>query len=229
MRFARFGLLFSILVIGFPVWAQQTQTAMTAPRSDPQAIAVVQAAITALGGATAIGQIQSWNIQAHMTGLIGFGDTSETITSARQTSSSTTALAPRTPPYKLEVPSLFVPILLSAILLNDFQDQTLSMRSEGTTSLGSAVAPLSVVTFTMVGDASLVAERWYFDGRTGLPAMVEFRVSPTLGLINGVVGTVRPSDFRSVAGTSYPFHLEIDVDDWKQKQIIDVQSIKSGN
>src|SRR6267154_4009019 len=67
MRSARFGLLLCTLLLNISGWAQAPSS--TPPQSsDPQAVAVVQAAITALGGATAIGQAQSWTFHAQTQG-----------------------------------------------------------------------------------------------------------------------------------------------------------------
>src|SRR5579863_4887527 len=79
MRSARFGLLVPVLLFVTPIWAQQTTQTTTNPASDPQAVAVVQAAITALGGATAIGQVQTWELQALADGPIDNGKISDTI------------------------------------------------------------------------------------------------------------------------------------------------------
>ena len=54
----RLRLLALFFVLCFPTFAQQTAT--TTAASDPHALAVVQAAIAALGGATTIGPLQSW-------------------------------------------------------------------------------------------------------------------------------------------------------------------------
>jgi hypothetical protein len=226
MHSARFGLLVSILLLNFPVWARQAPQQASAPQpaSDPQAVAVVQTAITALGGAAAIGQAQSWTFQAQMQGPIASGDMTETITFAIPPTTGTTVEAPRNPPSRVQVPSLFLPVILGPILLKDSQDQTLFMRSEGTMTLGPTTA--TVVTFTTVGRINFVEQKWYFDSGTGLPAMVEFRLPPVVGPTDGFAGIVTLSDFRPVAGIVYPFHLEIRLDGWVRMQEVNVQSVK---
>ena len=61
MRSARFGLTLCIFLLAIPSLGKQaSQSASTSQATrDPQAVAVVEAAITALGGATAIGQVQN--------------------------------------------------------------------------------------------------------------------------------------------------------------------------
>ena len=117
----RLRLVALTLVLSIPAFAQQTTTAAT---SDPQALAVVQAAITALGGATAIGSLQSWTFQAQAEGRIANGTVSEGLALAIPTDSSlpagTTAKAP--PPWA-RPRSLFVPALVSAILAKESQDR----------------------------------------------------------------------------------------------------------
>jgi hypothetical protein len=68
MRFLRSLPLMLLLLLCLPVRAQQAPQPAPQPVSDPQAVAVVHAAITTLGGATAISQAQSWTFQAQMQG-----------------------------------------------------------------------------------------------------------------------------------------------------------------
>src|SRR2546429_1515118 len=126
MRSTRFGLLVSILLLSVPVWAQQTQTATTPPSSDPQAIAVVQAAITALGGATAIGQPQSWTFQGAMRGPITNDKVNYTITTRLlpvQQITTNRGTIKRTPMTQ----SFFVPVLVGKVLVDQLQDVEFSM------------------------------------------------------------------------------------------------------
>src|SRR6266699_2495549 len=157
---------------------------------------------------------------------IATGDMSQTITFATPTPAGTTVKDPRTPPSRVAVSSLFLPAVLGAILLNETQDQTLFMRSEGTTTFGSAT--VTVVTVTMTRNAYYDAQRWHFDSATGLPALVVFRLRSWIGLADGFVGMVELSDFRPVRGVVYPFHLEIRVDGWVETQVVDIQSLNSG-
>jgi len=69
MRCARFGLLFSILFLTVPVWAQQAQT-MTTPSpapKDPQAVSVLNQALGAAGGIQAIRAITDYTATGTIT------------------------------------------------------------------------------------------------------------------------------------------------------------------
>ena len=91
MRSVRFGLVLFFLLPGVSGWAKQSatspQTSSIQAASDPQAVAVVQAAITALGGATAIGQAQSWTFQGSLSGPTANGNVSYTVSTAIDTTS----------------------------------------------------------------------------------------------------------------------------------------------
>ena len=63
MRSARFGVLLGILLLNIPVFAQQTSTAITSSPAlkDPQAVSVLNQAINAAGGTTAIAAITDYS------------------------------------------------------------------------------------------------------------------------------------------------------------------------
>jgi hypothetical protein len=78
MRSARFGLLVFILLLNFPVWAQQTPTPTTSSPDqtattpspalkDPQAVSVLNQALTAAGGATAIKTVTDYTATGNVT------------------------------------------------------------------------------------------------------------------------------------------------------------------
>ena len=67
MRSARFGLLFCILLLSIPVWAQQTQPASSPAPKDPQAVSVLNQALTAAGGTAAIKAITDYTATGSVT------------------------------------------------------------------------------------------------------------------------------------------------------------------
>jgi hypothetical protein len=62
MRSARFGLLFSVLLLTIPIWAQQTQTATTPPPApkDAQAVNIINQVLGLAGGVRAITAVEDY-------------------------------------------------------------------------------------------------------------------------------------------------------------------------
>jgi hypothetical protein len=201
-------LLFCLLPI--PLLAQTTPQAQRAP----QAIAVVEAAITALGGATAIGQIQTWTFQAQTQGPIDNGTVTEMIPlQIPNVAINGSAVRPQF------AHSPFVPVLLAPVLLKMSQDQTQSIQYGGTVSLGAQNATLVVVL-----DANSVLQRWFFDAR-GLPARVDIRAPIQVGQFQSFSGIVDFSDYRSISGVQYPFQVVERIDSKPFVQTITLQSV----
>src|ERR1700739_2336034 len=124
MRIAQCGgLLVCILLLSTPFWAKQSSQVSSTPlpASDPQAVAVVQAAITALGGAAAIGQGQFWDFQGLTDGPLDSGTRPETI-SAQIPNATIVVNGVSKPAPKVISSSLFLPVLAGAILLQESQD-----------------------------------------------------------------------------------------------------------
>jgi hypothetical protein len=221
MSSLRAGLLVGILVLAIPSWSQQTSQATTVPASDPQAVAVVQAAITALGGATAISQAQSWTFQAQMQGRYANGDvgyvmSTDTDTGLYLLADGTTKPAPATQ-------SQSVPALVGAILLKESQDPNFSMLFSGTAIQDSK--PVSVIVF-IFGLLKFPAQIWTFDS-ANLPIQVDFRLPARIGARRSRHGLVVLSDYRSVGGVLYPFRIVSPV--WGQlSQIVTLQLVASG-
>ena len=219
----RFGLLLSGLLISIPVWAQQAQTATTpspAP-SDPQAVAVVQAAITALGGATAIGQAQSWTFQAQTQGSRANGNVEYVMSTDTDTGKlvgrdGTTRPAPA-------IHSHFVPALVGSILVKESQDPDFSLHYGGQSTLDSK--PVTAIIFAF-GPTKLPAQIWSFDA-ANLPVQVDFRLPAEIGARQSHYGLVAISDYRSVSGVLYPFRM-VAIVPGKPPEIVTLQSVAPG-
>jgi hypothetical protein len=224
MRFSRIGLLI-FLLFGSSVWAQQPPTSQQASpiqlSSDPQAVAVVQAAITALGGATAISQAQSWTFQAvtqgpHSNGNVDYVISTDTDTGMRAGPNGTMRAAPL-------IHSHFVPALVAAILLKQFQDPTLTIQFGGTSTTDSK--PVTTIIFNLTVEPRFPAQIWIFDA-TNLPVMVDFRAQATIGARASFPFGVALSDYRQVSGVMYPFQIMALVPG-KPPQVITVQNLAS--
>jgi hypothetical protein len=192
LRFLPLLLLFSI-----PLLAQTTPQA----QGDPQAIAVVQAAITALGGAAAIGQTQSWTFQAQMQGPHANANLDYVISTDTDTGKFLLANG-KTKPAPL-IHSHFIPALVGPILVKQSQDPEFSILYVGPSTLDSK--PVTVVVFA-VGPTRLPAQIWSFDA-TNLPVRVDFRSPAEIGARESFPFVVVLSDYRSVSGISYPFRI----------------------
>jgi hypothetical protein len=206
LRFLPFVLLFST-----PLPAQIT----TSAHGDPQAIAVVQAAITAMGGATAIGQAGTWEVQALLEGPLETGNRTENVSFQ----------APNSAAPKHIVPSLFLPALLGAVLLQESQDSSYSMRFDGSSMLASK--PVTVVTL-LSNSSQAVAQIWVFDTATGLPARVFFESPAQIGLTQSFRALIDVSDYRAISGVLHPFHIVTYLED-RLPQTLNLQSLTASS
>jgi hypothetical protein len=224
MRSARFGLLLFFLLFNVSIWAQQPASSQQAtpaqPTSDPQAVAVVQAAITALGGATAIGQAQSWTFQAqtqgpHSNGSVDYVISTDTDTGKLARADGTTRPAPK-------IHSHFVPALVGAILLKESQDPEFSMQYAGPSTQDSK--PVTTIVFR-VGSEGFPAQIWTFDA-ANLPVQIDFRLPAEIGARQTFPLVVALSDYRPVAGVLHPFQI---VTFWpgKPPEIVTLQSVNA--
>jgi hypothetical protein len=221
VRISRLLLVLSILVLCTPLFAQQAQQATAAPASDPQAVAVVQAAITSLGGATAIGQAQSWTFQATLQGPITSDSWSDMVT-RYSGKPAATASGTATAPRRRAAPSLLLPALVGAVLLQESQDPFYIMTNGGPTTLGSEA--VAQIIFSRAGTPLADAQTWYFDKTTGLPAQVEFKLPAQIGQMRSPLGVVVLSDYQAVSGVLHPFHIAMSIQGMHQLEVITVQS-----
>jgi hypothetical protein len=222
MRLLRLGVTFCILLLAIPTWGKQgTQSASTSqPASDPQAVAVVQAAITALGGAAAIGQAQSWTFHAKTQGPHSNGEVDYMIS----TDNDTGKVMRRDGTMKPAPPihSHIVPALVGAILLKESQDPEFSMQYGGTSIVDSK--PVTNIIFA-IGPTKFPAQIWTFDA-ANLAVQIDFRLPAEIGARQSFPLTVALSDYRPVSGVLYPFQI---VTFWpgKPPEIATLQSVNA--
>ncbi len=220
MRLSRILVVMSILVLCTPLCAQQTQQAIATPASDPQAVAVVQAAITALGGATAIGQAQNWDFQGVSNGPIEGENKAETI-NAQPSKASIMVKGIARPAHRFVTASPFLPALVGAILLQESQDVNYELHFDGTSTLGTR--SVNVVKF-LETNSHTIAQIWAFDAITGLPARVYFVSPAQIGLTKTYRGLVDLSDFRPVSGVLHPFTI-VSYKEGQQPETISLQAL----
>ena len=199
------------------------QQAVTPATHDPQATAVLDAAIAALGGATAISQSQSWAFQAQLDGLEK-GSRSDTI--GLNVGPGTPVAMPNgttitKPPAAF--PSPILPTLVAALLLKQSKDPNYVVRHVARTTLGSQT--VTVVSFWLARSVFGPAQNWYFDNATGLPIQIEFRLPAQIGHIKSLRGVSVLSDYRSVSGVLYPFHIVTATPGQPSPETITLQSL----
>jgi hypothetical protein len=208
LRLLPFVILFSI-----PLPAQTTSA-----QGDPQAIAVVQAAITALGGATAIGQAQSWTFQAQVQGPHANGNVEYRISTHTDTGKFVLANGKTKPAPPIR--SHFVPALVGSILLKESQDPQFSILYAGTSTLASG--PVTIVVFA-VGPTKLPGQIWFFDA-ANLPIQVDFKQPAEIGARESFPVVVMLSNYQPVSGVFYPFRI-VSILAGRPPQIIALRSV----
>lgn len=222
MRSYRIGCVIPLLLLVTPLWAQQSTSAPAQTTSDIQAVAVVQAAIAALGGATAISQVQNWTFQAQMQGLHGTGNVSyslSVVVSPPQATSSVNGARKKTKASR----SFFISAVLGYVLWSELQSQEFPLKFTGEASLGSE--SVKVVTFSDPDIPALPAQRWYFDTATNLPARVEFNYPAVVGPKISVSGVIEVSNYQPVAGILYPFKI-ITISEREQAEVLVLDSVR---
>jgi hypothetical protein len=221
MRSCKMGVLITFLLLGTPLWAQQSSSTATQPASDPQAVAVIQAAITALGGAAAIGHPQGWTFQAAIEGPRGNGSVTYAmgwdggpVNQIKLPNGATKKARP--------AQSLFIPAAIGAVLLTESRDSSFFMKYSGTTTIDSK--PVSEVIFSATVVPSFPSQTWWFDSATSLPVRVEFVLPAEIGSRRSVNGLVELTDYRSVSGVMHPFRI-IMYSGTQPPQVITLQSV----
>jgi len=223
MRSARSALFVGILLFTIPSWSKQPpqNASPIQPASDPQAVAVVQAAITALGGATAISQAQNWTFQAQLQGPHANGNVSYSMSTNTDVVQLVLANG-TTKPVPL-IQSHFLPALVGAILLKESQDPAFAILTGGSSTLDSA--PVKIIVFA-IGAQSIPAQIWYFNS-ADQPVLVDFMLPAEIGARRTFSHVVALSDYRSVSGVLYPHEIVWFVPG-KPREIVTLLSVIQG-
>jgi hypothetical protein len=213
-------LVFSLISISGSVSAGQTLQSAANPVSDPQAVATVNAAITALGGTTSIDQAQTWAFEAQLDGPMESGSKSETI--SLQIPSATIVVNGVTRRVgRLVRPSLFLPVLVGAILRQESQDPRFVMVFDGPSTIASR--SVNVVNF-LDSTTRAIAQVWAFDAATTLPTRAVFEMEAQIGLAKSFRGLVDFSNYVSVSGVLHPFTVTTYIEG-KEPQTLNLKSV----
>ena len=268
---ARFCLLVLILLLNFPLWAQQTQTPATSSPGqtvttppvaqppgwiysppdllpdavrDPQALDVVQKAITVMGG-PAVAAVQDCTIQAQSDALPGTPATSGTMTwklagsefriDAPIPNGTASVMTGHGKPGMINgaatalqsyvTEAMFVPVAIAPVLAQELANPKMSLRFKDNETLGTvSVAVVTTALETDYPDNVVTPQTWYFDTSTGLPVRVEFRAPDIHDPLNFIPTAVDLSNFQLISGVAYPFKVVSSVDSQTQVVFI-VQSV----
>jgi hypothetical protein len=223
MRSLRSALAVCVLLLAVPSWGKQPpqSPSTTQPASDPQAVAVVQAAITALGGAVTISQVQSWTLQASVQGPTANGEVSYTMSTVPDTSWYVVSANGTTKPAP-GIRSLFVPVAVGSVLTTESQDPRFLLKYRTSTSLGSKT--VAVIDFYVPG-VPFVAQVWCFDTSSNLPVSINFRLPAELGERISPQGVVNLSGYQTVSGVLYPFLLSVSIEHAHLPEVITIQAV----
>jgi hypothetical protein len=216
-------MLVCVLLLAIPAWGKQSSQNASAsqPASDPQAVAVVQTAITALGGAVAMGQPQGWTFQASLQGPIANGTTSYSLGSDAGAARRTFILPNGKVGRARPIQSLFVPAAIGKVLLNESNDPQFVVTYGGDTVVDSV--SVTAVRFSVVSMPNVVSQVWWFDATTGLPKRVAFIMPAEIGAKTSLPGLIDLSDYRPVSGVLHPFRVVIQLSG-RPPEIISIQS-----
>ncbi|MHB8652642.1 MAG: hypothetical protein ACYDA9_02055 [Terriglobia bacterium] len=223
-----------------------TSQAQTVPQRDPAAVAIVQNAVSAMGGGAAVAAVTDATVNGTITSTPG-----------SSTKSGTLLLIDAPPEFRTEVQtdagtSLFVsghgqpasqrhgvvsslmphlalanpPFHLPAVLLlRELNNSQYSIKAEGRVTVGNTVAEKVHISLDTDSVTSLVTPQdWYFDSRTGLPLRVEHRLPDNLRPEIFTPAAEEFSDFRQVAGILVPFRM-VAYEDGAQIAVIGVSTV----
>jgi hypothetical protein len=201
------------------------------PVRDTQAIAAIQTALGAMGGAGAIGVIQNAVVQGTSVATPdnGNGITNFTWTSAGNdfryendaNAGSHVLVSNGGNPADQEndnwvtIPSSIaranLPFHIPALVLfNELSNQNYTLTFVGQTTL-NGVAAVQVNTSDnsdFIGQL-VTPQQWYFDPKSGLPLRVVYRIPSFLDAQSYSTGTIDFASYRAVSGVLVPFQLTI--------------------
>lgn len=251
MRFVRIAVFICLVFAAISASAQVPQLSppapMDSPVRDPQAVATVQGAISALGGGALIGQQQSWAVQGTVTG--GAGGPTQTgtftweaagaeyrfagsnsagkslfVTGHGKPSQISSGKSQALPQHMAR--AMFVPALVGPVLLQELQNQSYSIRYGGTDTIGNqSVVLVMTAAETTYPDNVVTPQTWYFDTSTGLPVRVDFRSPAPKYAPAYVTERFDYSDFRAVGGAIFPFQMSLSIN--SSGEVLQTFSVKS--
>jgi hypothetical protein len=189
---------------------------------------VIQNAISALGGTTNIIQVKDWKVIAQRQASAASQSPSGKIiweaagaefksdfpaANGRRILTSghgkliraDGGVAEPVAPYVVH--AMFVPSLVGALLLREFQDPNRSFELVPRNANDNG--PTIIKTYSVATQSDRVAteQTWYFDRGTGFPVRIEYRFPNSKNPNQFGTTSVDLSDFKSVGSVLYPFQI----------------------
>ncbi len=248
--------LFVPLLLAVSLPAQQTAapapspSAATAPQRDSKAIAVLQTAIAAMGGATAVGQLQNVIAQGSMVSAPSASDPAGNFTmedlftaqghefrdSFRSASLNQDFVSGhgtpgmlsngRTKNFMPHMANSRLAVHLPMIVLAQFlANANCNITFVGQTTInGQAAVQVHFHVDMDIVRQTLSIQDWYFDPVTALPLRVEYRLPDASNALFFVNAAADLSDFRKVQGILFPFHI-LSYVDGKPRDVLTFSSV----
>jgi hypothetical protein len=253
MLVKRLTILLGIVVVALSTPAQQTSIppSPTAPVRDPQAIAVVQSAIAAMGGVGVASGIQDLTIQGtstDMTGAsgqtIGFTWRNSGVEFRQELQQAGTTVrislsghgTPRdfrngtweSPPYHESRANLpyYVPIY---VLFGEINNPSYTLSYVGSTTIGGRAAiQIHACDESDFFSHLVLPQDWYFDPVSGLPLQVNFKIPSDTDAATSQAGSIQFANFQSVSGVAVPFQITLQEGVVSSTQIVSSVQFNTG-
>ena len=208
--------------------AQSQPTPPLTAHRDSQALAVIQKAINSLGGAATISQVKDWKVIAQrQTSAASPSPSGKIIWEAAGAECKSDFPSPNgrsilttghgnpiravggvaEPVAPYVVHAMFVPSLVGALLLTEFQDQNRSFELAPQNAQNSAFTIIKTYSVVNQSDRVATEQTWYFDTGTGLPTRIEYRFPNSKNPTQFGTTSVDLSNFKSIGNVLYPFQI----------------------
>lgn len=225
--------LASFLLFSQIAKAQSSTSASQTATRDPQAVAIIQTALAAMGGSGLVGTIQS-SVESGNTANLSASDTNpatfistyaggefreEVTASSGSHVLVSNAGAPqdfRDGSWQVQPPVVVrtnLPFHIPALVLfNDLANAGYSFAYLGATTLdGNSVVHIRAVDTSDLAGQLFTAQDWYFNATSGLPARVVVKIPTSAQPKDALPETIDFSNFQVVSGVLVPFQLAITV------------------
>jgi hypothetical protein len=248
MRVARLVLSFLLILSSCPNLSSQQSAA--SPQRDPQAMAAIQNTLAAMGGASAIAQVQNVIARGSMLPAQGstipvgsftmedqFGAQSHEFKDSFQSAALTQTLASghgnpgllsngHTKNFNLWSANSRLPVHLPAMILSGLlANANCNITSAGQTTInGQAAIHIQFHVDTNIVTQTLSIQDWYFDPATGMPLRIEYRIPDTSNPSLFISAAADFSDFRPVQGVLFPFRV-VAYQEGNSKNVMTITSV----
>jgi hypothetical protein len=235
MPLKRLAVLFGIFFLTLPTYAQQPSTPSSppAPVRDAQAIAVLQSAVAAMGGARAAAAIQDFTVQGNEQYVTDPGPTPATFTwqnsgaefsyTVQNSNGTYTALSGHgipaqlkhgnwipLPPYVSRAELAFHnPIF---VLYAELQSLNYSFQYVGPGSVeGNAAIHIRASDNSDAIGQLVTPQEWYFDPVTFLPMRVEYKAPDERNAQGSTPVSEEFSNYQAASGFVIPYQIKIQI------------------